>query len=236
MRADSQYFEQLLVNLVINAEQSWPSTTAHDRRPVVAAWRHTPVEFVDTGPGFDAGVSRSRGSVLDEQAAGAMGLGLTAAKRLVRADGGTLTLRGPSPAVGVRCGPAERCLTGMPVATSAERARARRARSLLELIARLKRWSLSISVVRLNCSRRAACRLLPPVFSRQRTISSRSSCETTEVKLMPSSGIATVAAAATRPAPDVLGQRARLDFVSWPVIATACSMAFSSCRMLPGHQ
>ena len=50
-----------------------------------------------------------------------------------------------------------------------------------------------MSVVRLNCSRRAAWRLLPPVFSRHRRIRSRSRFETTETKLIPSSGIVTAA-------------------------------------------
>jgi hypothetical protein len=40
------------------------------------------------------------------------------------------------------------------------------------------RCSLSISVVRLVFRSRAACRLFPPVFSSDRRISSRSSCDT----------------------------------------------------------
>ena len=48
-----------------------------------------------------------------------------------------------------------------------------------------------MSVVRLKFSRRAARRLFPPVFSSDLRISSRSSCDTTDVKFSPSSGMVT---------------------------------------------
>jgi hypothetical protein len=102
------------------------------------------------------------------------------------------------------------CSSSRTAACSTSRARCRRAsawrgqRATADAIARtgqdaaenssprLSRCSLSMRVVRLSCSRRAACRLFPPVFSRHRRMSSRSSCDTTDVKLIPSSGMATV--------------------------------------------
>ena len=56
VQADSQHVVQVLVNLVINAEES---VAKHDVRTIrVRSWRNggaaRHVEFVDSGPGFDA--------------------------------------------------------------------------------------------------------------------------------------------------------------------------------------
>jgi len=82
------------VNLVINAEES---VAKHDVRTLrIRTWRHggaAHVEFVDSGPGFDAGIEPRVGDpFLTNKPAGAAGLGLAVAKRLVEADGGTLTI------------------------------------------------------------------------------------------------------------------------------------------------
>jgi len=94
VRADSQHVVQVLVNLVINAEES---VAKHDVRTIrVRAWRHggaAHVEFVDSGPGFDAAIEPRVGDAfLTNKPAGSAGLGLAVAKRLVEADGGTLTI------------------------------------------------------------------------------------------------------------------------------------------------
>ena len=55
------------------------------------------VEFVDSGPGFDAGVAPRVGDpFITTKSGGSAGLGLAVAKRLVDADGGRLTVVAPA--------------------------------------------------------------------------------------------------------------------------------------------
>jgi two-component system C4-dicarboxylate transport sensor histidine kinase DctB len=101
VRADSQHVIQVLVNLVINAEES---VAKHDVRTIrVRSWRQdgaANVEFSDSGPGFDPDIEARVGApFLTNKPAGAAGLGLAVAKRLVAADGGTLTIASAMPAV-----------------------------------------------------------------------------------------------------------------------------------------
>jgi C4-dicarboxylate-specific signal transduction histidine kinase len=94
VRADSQHVVQVLVNLVINAEES---VAKHDVRTVrIRTWRQAgavSVEFVDSGAGFDAAMeSRVGEPFVTSKSGGSAGLGLAVAKRLVEADGGSLTV------------------------------------------------------------------------------------------------------------------------------------------------
>jgi two-component system, NtrC family, C4-dicarboxylate transport sensor histidine kinase DctB len=100
VRADSQHVIQVLVNLVINAEES---VAKQDVRTVrIRTWRDggsVNVEFVDSGSGFDAPMASRVGEpFVTSKSTGAAGLGLAVAKRLVEADGGRLTIA-PTPAV-----------------------------------------------------------------------------------------------------------------------------------------
>jgi C4-dicarboxylate-specific signal transduction histidine kinase len=99
-KADSQHVIQVLVNLVINAEES---VAKQDVRTVrIRLWRDSGavhVEFVDSGAGFDAAIEPRVGQpFLTTKDGGAAGLGLAVAKRLVEADGGRLAIAA-SPAV-----------------------------------------------------------------------------------------------------------------------------------------
>ena len=94
VRADSQHVVQVLVNLVINAEES---VAKQDVRTVrIRTWRDggaVHVEFVDSGGGFDAPMAARVGEpFVTSKSNGAAGLGLAVAKRLVEADGGSLTV------------------------------------------------------------------------------------------------------------------------------------------------
>ncbi len=99
-QADSQHVIQVLVNLVINAEEA---VAKQDVRTIrIRLWRHggaVHVEFVDSGAGFDAAIEPRVGQpFLTSKDGGAAGLGLAVAKRLLEADGGSLTVSA-SPAV-----------------------------------------------------------------------------------------------------------------------------------------
>jgi C4-dicarboxylate-specific signal transduction histidine kinase len=94
VKADSQQVIQVLVNLVINAEES---VARQDVRTIrIRAWRQggaVHVEFSDSGAGFDPAIaSRVGEAFVTTKSGGAAGLGLPVAKRLVEADGGTLTV------------------------------------------------------------------------------------------------------------------------------------------------
>lgn len=94
VRADSQHVIQVLVNLVINAEES---VARQDVRTIrIRSWKQagaSHVEFTDSGAGFDAAAEGRAGEAfLTTKTNGAAGLGLAVARRLVEADGGTLTI------------------------------------------------------------------------------------------------------------------------------------------------
>jgi signal transduction histidine kinase len=68
----------------------------------IRTWRQgsaVHVEFVDSGAGFDAAMGTRVGEpFVTSKSGGSAGLGLAVAKRLVEADGGSLTVS-PTPAV-----------------------------------------------------------------------------------------------------------------------------------------
>jgi two-component system C4-dicarboxylate transport sensor histidine kinase DctB len=93
-RADSQYVIQVLVNLLVNAEES---VAKQDVRTVrVRLWREggrVHAEMVDSGAGFEGETGdRVAEPFVTSKTTGAAGLGLAVAKRLVEADGGTLVV------------------------------------------------------------------------------------------------------------------------------------------------
>jgi C4-dicarboxylate-specific signal transduction histidine kinase len=96
-RFDSQFFEQVLVNLMLNAEQA----VAGRQEPVVriAYGRegHAMVMTVgDSGPGIDPAREEEYFQPYMTTRPGAIGLGLTAARALVHTVGGTLRFIQPS--------------------------------------------------------------------------------------------------------------------------------------------
>jgi C4-dicarboxylate-specific signal transduction histidine kinase len=100
IRADSQHVVQVLVNLLVNAEESVASVEVRTVR--VRLWRHgghVHAELVDSGPGFAPGMDGRVGEpFVTSKTTGAAGLGLAVATRLVEADRGSLVVTG-SPAV-----------------------------------------------------------------------------------------------------------------------------------------
>jgi C4-dicarboxylate-specific signal transduction histidine kinase len=94
VRADSQHVVQVLVNLVINAEES---VAKQDVRTIrIRSWKHggaAHIEFADSGAGFEPSVEPRMGEAfVTTKTNGAAGLGLAVARRLVEADGGTMTV------------------------------------------------------------------------------------------------------------------------------------------------
>jgi len=93
-RADSQHVVQVLVNLLVNAEES---VAKQDVRTVrVRLWRsagQVHAEMSDSGAGFEAGIDTRVGEpFLTSKTMAAAGLGLAVARRLIEADEGTLTV------------------------------------------------------------------------------------------------------------------------------------------------
>lgn len=100
IRADSQHVVQVLVNLLVNAEESVAKVDVRTVR--IRLWSHggrAHAEVVDSGPGFGPEIETKAGEAFaTTKTSGAAGLGLAVARRLVEADGGTLTIAG-TPAV-----------------------------------------------------------------------------------------------------------------------------------------
>lgn len=99
-RADSQSVVQVLVNLILNAEEALASRETREIR--VELWRadgavHCAIS--DSGGGFAAdAIEHAAAPFFTTKASGAAGLGLAVAKRLVEQDGGQLAIEGPAPA------------------------------------------------------------------------------------------------------------------------------------------
>ena len=93
-RADSQHVVQVLVNLLVNAEESVAKQEVRTVR--VRLWRHggrVHAEMVDSGAGFESAIEARLGEAfVTSKTTGAAGLGLAVARRLVEGDGGTLVV------------------------------------------------------------------------------------------------------------------------------------------------
>lgn len=95
-QADSQAVVQVLVNLILNAEEAIASSELREIN--IELWRdgdHLHCEVSDSGPGFaaqadraDAGGGRSDAPFVTTKSQGAAGLGLAVARRLIERDGG----------------------------------------------------------------------------------------------------------------------------------------------------
>ena len=94
VRADSQHVVQVLVNVLINAEESVAKVDVRTVR--IRLWSdgtRAHVEVTDSGPGFEPGMEARVGEAfVTTKTNGAAGLGLAVARRLVAADGGSLTV------------------------------------------------------------------------------------------------------------------------------------------------
>jgi two-component system, NtrC family, C4-dicarboxylate transport sensor histidine kinase DctB len=96
-RMDSQYFEQMLVNLVLNAEQALAGRPDPAIRIGYGRSGDTLVlTVVDNGPGIDLSREQEYFQPFMTTREGAIGLGLTAARALAQTSGGTLRFTGPS--------------------------------------------------------------------------------------------------------------------------------------------
>ena len=94
IKADSQHVIQVLVNLLVNAEESVAKVDV--RTVKIRLWSHAGrahAEVADSGPGFGPEMDTKAGApFITSKTTGAAGLGLAVARRLVEADGGTVTV------------------------------------------------------------------------------------------------------------------------------------------------
>jgi two-component system C4-dicarboxylate transport sensor histidine kinase DctB len=96
-RLDSQYFEQILVNLVLNAEQAIAGRPEPTVRIAYGREGNSMVLTVrDSGPGIDLSREEEYFQPYMTTRPGAIGLGLTAARALVATVNGTLRFIEPS--------------------------------------------------------------------------------------------------------------------------------------------
>lgn len=96
-RVDSQYFEQILVNLLINAEQALVGRADPTIRLVHGVEGDVVVlRVADSGPGIDPAREESYFEPFMTTRPGALGLGLTASRALARAAGGEVRFVEPA--------------------------------------------------------------------------------------------------------------------------------------------
>ncbi len=98
VRMDSQHFEQMLVNLLLNAEQALAGRPDPEIRLSYgrADSRMVVVTVADNGPGIDIRREEEYFRPYMTTRDGAVGLGLTAARVLAQASGGQLRFVAPS--------------------------------------------------------------------------------------------------------------------------------------------
>ncbi len=96
-RMDSQHFEQMVVNLVLNAEQGMAGTAESEIR---IAYGHSGdmvvLTVADTGPGIDMARQEEYFRPFMTTRTGAVGLGLTASRAVAEACGGQLRFVAPT--------------------------------------------------------------------------------------------------------------------------------------------
>jgi signal transduction histidine kinase len=91
IHADALRVQQVLLNLLLNAVQAMPDGGRID---VAVEWdaRHATVRVADSGPGFSAKALRGAFQPFFTTKEQGSGLGLTVARRIIEAHGGTITL------------------------------------------------------------------------------------------------------------------------------------------------
>jgi C4-dicarboxylate-specific signal transduction histidine kinase len=92
---DAVQIEQVIVNLVRNSAEALVGAGRHDGRIVVGATRAADavaVEVRDNGPGFDPGIAERASAPFTTTKAEGLGLGLSLARSIVEAHGGTLAI------------------------------------------------------------------------------------------------------------------------------------------------
>lgn len=92
---DSVQIEQVLVNLLRNSAEALGDAGRHDGRIVVTAARRgeaIAIEVRDNGPGFDPGLAQRAASPFITTKPEGLGLGLSLARSIVEAHGGTLLI------------------------------------------------------------------------------------------------------------------------------------------------
>jgi C4-dicarboxylate-specific signal transduction histidine kinase len=94
---DSQHFEQVLVNLIVNAEQAVAGVPEPAIRVTYGREADQVVLAVgDSGPGIDPAQQEDYFRPFMTTRTGAVGLGLTASRALAQAAGGSLRFIRPS--------------------------------------------------------------------------------------------------------------------------------------------
>ena len=100
IQADSQQVIQVLVNLILNAEEAL--ATRDVREITLTLWRETGAAhcaITDSGAGFtEESIQRAGAAFFTTKTTGAAGLGLAVARQLTEADGGQFTLASTIPA------------------------------------------------------------------------------------------------------------------------------------------
>jgi signal transduction histidine kinase len=87
VQADSHRLGQVFHNIILNAIQAMP-----DGGSLSISVRENDIRFADTGPGFSPTALRRGANMLYSEKEGGMGLGLSVARKIVRAHGGRLAL------------------------------------------------------------------------------------------------------------------------------------------------
>jgi signal transduction histidine kinase len=96
---DAVQIEQVLVNLLRNSAEALSDAGRHDGRIVVKAARQgesIAIEVRDNGPGFDLGVAERAAAPFTTTKSEGLGLGLSLARSIVEAHGGSLSIESSS--------------------------------------------------------------------------------------------------------------------------------------------